>query len=136
MKRTVSFAALSVCIALLVALTGGCEANKGCAAKEGLLLDHASEGKVHIAWSDVYESDGGAVVSGVLKRNDTIGLPIKAHVQVSILSPDGQVIDAGRSEDVLVPRQIATKVQRLSRFRVPLANMPPKGSTVRLVVGS
>lgn len=137
MKRTLSFLALGACIALLSIATVGCEANKSDVANKGnLILDHQSEGKVYIAWSDVYERNEGAVVSGVLKRNDNIGLPIKAHVQVSVLTPDGQVIDAGRSDDVLVPRQIATKVQGFSRFSVPLGKVPPSGSTVRLVVGS
>jgi hypothetical protein len=69
----------------------------------------------------------------VLRRRDTVGLPIKAHVDITIQSPDGKVLNEGRSSDVYVPRRIIGRGQSLQRFRVSFPQIPPQGSLVRLV---
>ncbi|MCK4752024.1 MAG: hypothetical protein KAS75_01160 [Planctomycetes bacterium] len=98
-----------------------------------LTLEQHTTGKVYIAWSDAYEDGDGFVVTGALRRRDTIGLPIKTHVDITIQSPDGTIIDESRSSDVHVPRRIIGRGQSLKRFRVRFSGIPPQGSLVRLV---
>ena len=96
-----------------------------------LNLEQHTTGKVYIAWSDAYGD--GFVVTGVLRRRDTVGLPIKTHVDITIQSPDGTIIDKSRSSDVHVSKRIIGRGQSLQRFKVRFPKMPPQGSLVHLV---
>jgi len=127
---------LSVAIFGLAMMTVGfmgCAANRiDLVGTATLKLEKQREGKVYIAWASVYEKDDGVVISGVLRRHDHIGNPIKTHVDVTVLSPDGRVIDTARSNEVYVPRRITGRGQSLKRFVVHLPNLPPRGSLVRM----
>ncbi|MHC4159692.1 MAG: hypothetical protein ACYSSO_11520 [Planctomycetota bacterium] len=112
----------------------GCATNRVDLVDSGVLtLEKQETGKVYIVWSDAYEDGDGFVVTGVLRRRDTVGLPIKTHVDITIQSPDGTIIDESRSSDVHVPRRIIGRGQSLQRFKVRFPKIPPQGSLVRLV---
>ncbi len=127
---------LSVAILGLVMITinfMGCAANQIDLVDTGALnLEKQREGKVYIAWTSVYKQDGGLVISGVLRRHDHVGNAIKTHVDVTVLSPDGRVIDTARSNEVYVPRRITGRGQSFKRFTVHLPNLPPRGSLIRM----
>ena len=99
-------------------------------------MEGRAEGKVQIAWSDAYEQAGGLRITGVLMRHDHVGMPIKAHVDVTIVSPDGQTLDTACSKTVYVPRRITGRGQSLKRFSIRFPCVPPQGSSVRLVCRS
>jgi len=98
----------------------------------GFLFLHRT-GSVYVAWSDAYEHEDGLVITGVLRRRDSVGSPVKAHVDVTVLSAEGRVVDTARSGDVYVPRRITGRGQSSKRFTVHLPNVPPRGSSVRVV---
>ena len=121
-------------LGVLTVVISGCVTDRVNLADSGMLtLEQHTTGKVYIAWSDAYEDGDGFVVTGALRRRDTIGLPIKTHVDITIQSPDGIIIDESRSSDVHVPRRIIGRGQSLKRFRVRFSGIPPQGSLVRLV---
>ena len=112
----------------------GCSTNRVDLVDSGVLtLEKQATGKVYIAWSDAYEDGDGFVVTGVLRRRDTVGLPIKAHVDITIQSPDGTIIDESRSSYVHVPRHITSRGQSFRRFKVRFPRIPDKGSKVSAV---
>ena len=115
----------------------GCATNRGDLVDSGVLtLEKQATEKVYIAWSDAYEDGDGFVVTGVLKRRDTVGLPIETHVDITIQSPDGTIIETSRSSDVHVPRRIIGRGQSLQRFRVHFPSIPAEGSKVSMVTHS
>ncbi len=115
----------------------GCATGRVDLVDAGVLsLEQHTTGKVYIAWSDAYKDGDGFVVAGVLRRRDTVGLPIKTHVDITIQSPDGKVLDEGRSSDVHVPRRIIGRGQSLQRFRVRFPSIPAEGSKVSIVTHS
>ena len=115
----------------------GCATDRVDLVDSGVLtLEKQAAEKVYIAWSDAYEDGDGFVVTGVLRRRDTVGLPIKAHVDITIQSPDGTIIDESRSSDVHVPRRIIGRGQSLQRFRVRFPSIPAEGSKVSIVTRS
>ena len=121
----------------LTIIIPGCATDRVDLVDTGVLrLEQHSTGKVYIAWSNAYEDGDGFVVTGVLRRRDTIGLPIKAHVDITIQSPDGKVLNEGRSSDIYVPRRIIGRGQTLQRFRVRFPNIPTKGTKVSIVAHS
>ena len=133
-KKKVLSLVIAMVFGTLTIIISGCATDRVDLVDAGVLsLEQHTTGKVYIAWSDAYKDGDGFVVTGVLRRRDTVGLPIKAHVDIAILSPDGTIIDESRSSDVYVPRRIIGRGQSLKRFRVRFSNIPPQGSLVRLV---
>jgi len=135
-KKVLKLVAVMV-LGMLVFVISGCAMDRVDLVDAGVLsLEQHTTGKVYIAWSDAYEDGDGFVVTGVLRRRDTVGLPIKAHVDITIQSPDGTIIDESRSSDVHVPGRIIGRGQSLQRFRVRFPGIPAEGSKVSIVTHS
>ena len=99
MKRKLCIVAIGVGLGILAVVISGCaEEYRTDLVKSGVLsIDHQRTGKVYIAWSDAYKEDSGFVITGVLRRRDRVGGPIKTHVDITILSPDGTILHEARS---------------------------------------
>lgn len=137
MKRSANALACGVCLLALVLLGSGCGANRvSLAGTAEIHLEQARAGKVYVAWSDAYQDEEGFVATGVVRRTDTVGGPIKVNVHITIVSPEGEVIDVAHCDDIRVPRRIATKIQGFERFKIRFPSVPPEGSSVRVVARS
>ena len=98
---------IGMVFAILTIVISGCATNRVDLADSGMLsLEPHAKGKVSIAWSNAYEDGDGFVVTGVLRRHDIVGSSIKSHVDITIQSPDGTIIDKSRSSDVCVPNAL------------------------------
>jgi hypothetical protein len=116
-------------------LIPGCSANSRSLTKSGrLAIEKKPSDKVYIAWCDAYEDESGLLLTGVLRRDDHIGIPVKAHVDVKVTSSDGSLLQEGSSDDVYVPRRVTGKGRSLQRFQVRFPEAPPKGTVLRLSV--
>ncbi len=134
MKTRLSVSLSMLGLSMLAAVISGCAADRIDLVNTGMLtLEKQATGKVYFAWCGAYEQADGFVITGVLRRCDYVGHPIKAHVDVKILSPDGRIIDTARSNYIYVPRRITGKGQSLKRFRVHFPNVPPQGSSIQVV---
>ncbi len=134
MRKKLSTVTVAMSFGLLVSAVSGCAANRIDLVDSGFLtLEKHATGKIYVAWSDAYKHEDGFMITGVLRRRDHVGSPIKAHVDVTVLSPEGRIVDTARSNAVYVPRRITGEGQNFKRFSVHLPNMPPRGSTVRVV---
>ena len=137
MEKKVLSLVIAMVFGILTIVISGCATDRVDLVDSGVLsLEQHTTGKVYIVWSDAYEDGDGFVVTGVLRRRDTVGLPIKVYVDVTILSPDGKVLDEGRSSDIYVPRHIIDRAQSLRRFRVRFPSIPAEGSKVSIVTHS
>ena len=97
-------------------------------------LEQAKNSKVYIAWSSAFEEDDGLVITGILRRSDHVGIPVRVHVDVYVLSPEGTILNEVRSSDVYVSRRVAGRSCMSSeRFEVYLPNIPTEDSLVRVV---
>jgi hypothetical protein len=137
MGKKFLWVAVAIWLGVLTVVVSSCAANRADLVKSGVLtIEERAEGKVHIAWSDAYEQAGGLLISGVLMRRDHVGTPIKAHVDATIMSPDGRTLDTACSKTGYVPRRITGRGQSLKRFNIRLPRVPPQGSSVHLVCHS
>jgi hypothetical protein len=137
MKRAVFDSVLGTVFVMLVIFLSGCADNRINLVDSGVLtLEKQASGKVYIAWCDAYKDEDGITVTGVLRRRDHIGLRIKKHVDVTILSPEGIVLNEARSPDYYIPRDIIGRFERLQRFTVSFPNIPPQGSVVRVIASN
>ena len=136
-KKKLLSLVIATVFSLLAIVISGCATDRVDLVDTGVLsLEQHTTGKVYIAWSDAYEDGDGFVVSGVVRRRDTAGQPIKVHVDITIPSPDEKVLDEGRSSDIYVPRRIVGRGQSLKRFRVRFPSIPAEGSKVSIVTCS
>lgn len=134
MSKRLSISLITLGLGILAAVISGCAADRVDLVETGVLtLEKQAAGKVYISWSSVFEQEDGLVITGFLRRRDRVGSPIKTHVDVTVLSPNGQVVDTARSNDVYVPRRITGRGQSLRRFRIYLRDVPGRGSLVKMV---
>jgi hypothetical protein len=137
MMMSIKYSATIVILGLsmVAVVLPGCSANRvDLVDSDVLSLEQRNMGKVYIAWSGAYEQDDGFVITGVLRRRDRVGAAIRAHVDVTVLSPEGIILDEARSSDVYVARRITGRSYlSFERFKVCFPNIPSTGSTVRLV---
>ena len=136
--RKVQHCSLGPLAMFLTFILVGCAANKENLAKSGhVTLQKQATGKVEIAWCKACQEDNGLVITGVVRRYDTVGAPIQVRVGVAVVSPDGKTLDEACSSIISVPRR---KVGRLNqswkRFAVRLPKLPPRGSSVNVIAKS
>jgi hypothetical protein len=125
-----------ITLLLLVVISLSCTAaNRTDLVKCGVLtIEQKRTGKAYIVWSSAYKEKDGLVITGVLRRRDHVGLPIKTHVDVTIVSPEGTVLDEARSSDVYVSRRIIGRdYLSFERFKIRIPSVPAQGSLVRLI---
>ena len=134
MKRRISEITVAALLIVIASSVPGCGTNRADLVDSGVVtIERQAAGKVYVAWSRAHECEDGLLITGVLRRSDRVGTPIKAHVDVTILSPDGHVIDTACSNEVYVPRGRTGQGRSMQRFRVQLPDIPPRGSSVRMV---
>ena len=136
--RKIRYCTFGLLVVLLTVILAGCAANRENLVKSGrLTLQKQATGKVDIAWCKACEEDNGLIVTGVVRRCDTVGAPIRVRVGVAVISPDGKTLDEACSSVISVPRR---KVGRLNqswkRFAVRLPKLPPRGSSVSVIAKS
>jgi hypothetical protein len=125
-----------ITLLLLVVVSLSCAAaNRTDLVKCGVVtIEQKRTGKAYIAWSSAYKEKDGLVITGVLRRRDHVGRPINTHVDVTIVSPDGIVLDEARSSGICVSRRITGRgYLSFERFKIRIPSVPAQGSLVRLV---
>ncbi len=137
MDKTHAFAGVVTFLAVTAAIISGCAANRVDLVAAGVLtLEPHATGKVTIAWSGAHKDKEGLIVAGVLTRHDHVGLPIRAHVDITVLASDGRTLGEERTPDIYVPAHVTGRGQRFKRFEMRFPQLPPQGSSVRLVCHS
>ena len=118
----------------LAVISGSCFAsNRSDLVDRGavsLVRQHSK--KVHVAWRKVQQVGADIVVSGTLMRRVITSYPIWRHVEVTVLAPDGTVLQEARTSNIQVPRRIPGRGFNTKRFAVRFPGIPPRGSLVRI----
>jgi hypothetical protein len=104
--------------------------------KELVSIEKVPNERIEILWTDVYQDGEKVTVSGALKQHGHSSSPVKAHVDASIIGPDGILFEESSSPVLLVPRNIGGGGIDWERFKITLVNRPPEGSQVKLTVHS
>ena len=128
-------------ISLLAAMWGmQLSAGSGCAvsgenlSKKGVVkVERVPSERVAIPWADVYRSDEGLIVRGVVRRRDYSSQPLLIHVDATVLSGDGEVLTEATGRDLWVPRRRVGRGFNHVDFEIRLPATAPEGSTVKLV---
>jgi hypothetical protein len=119
-----------LCVSVLAAWCSGC-AGTGNATK--ISMETRASGPAYVAWSDARPDKDGFLVSGVVRRSDLAGPPVKVTVAVEVVSASGVILDRAQADAVSVPHRMVNHVQGFERFSVRLPHVPPEGSSLRIV---
>jgi len=137
MRRKVLISVVCVSLIVMAGFISGCAGNRiDLVDSKVLTIEKHSSGKVYIPWCDAYKDNDGFIINGVLRRNDSVGLAIKTHVHVIVLSPERTVLDEAKSSDIYVPRRAVGKYKSPKRFKVYFDEIHPRGSLVRVTTCS
>lgn len=120
-----------VCSTVVV---GGCQTQRLSLSKESLyFMDKVPSEAVEILWADVYEREGLVTVEGVFRKRGYSSGPLKTHIDVQVLSLDGQLLHGARTKDMDVPRRRVGKGVDWKRFTIILPEQPPANAKIRLI---
>ncbi len=137
MKKRLSATIVALWFSVLPVVISGCGGNLvSLQDKNFVQVETMPSERVKILWTDVYQDGEDILVYGVVQRLSHTSYPIKTHVDITILSPDGTVLQEARTPDIYVPRRIPGKGINWERFQVRLPDIPPQGSRVNMVVHS
>jgi hypothetical protein len=111
----------------------GCATGRTDLSCEGLVsVETVPSEKVDVLSACVWQTEDEVLVYGTLRRRVYSTRPLAVHVHAIVQGPDGAVLEETCTPDVYVPQRRQGRHIRWSRFRAPLAAVPPQGSTVIL----
>jgi hypothetical protein len=135
MQKRLSAVVVTLGFSVLPVVISGCATNRTDPVDKGIVsVETVPSRKVNILRTDVYKDSEGFVVYGVVQRLSDTSYPIKTHVDITILSRDGTVLQEARTSDIYVPRRIPGKGISWERFQIRFPHIPPQGSKVNMIV--
>jgi hypothetical protein len=127
--------AVGMTLGMAAMLVTGCATNRIDLVEQGIVsVETVPSKRVRILWTDIYQDGDDTVVYGVVQRRSHTSYPIRTHVDITMLSSDGKVLQEARTGDIYVARRIPNKGINWTRFRVRFPGIPVEGSKVKMVV--
>ena len=121
-----------LCLAI-VAVAGCTSSRVNLVDTEGVTVERmASKGHVKIGKVYAYQEEGDLVVSGRVKPESINLRPAEGHVDIAVISQNGQVIETKSAVQTPMIGSRRTKQNRGSYFEARFSIVPPEGSTVRI----
>lgn len=118
--------AKAVIVAVLALAMVGCAPHRDLIAAGALRLEQPPQNDRHLRSISAYERDGTLSVSGTWSVP-----PRSGHVDVTLLSPEGDVLAETRTKLVL---PLHHRQRHPSRFYTELDTVPPDRSVLRVVI--
>ena len=124
-----------IAIGVLTTIISGCVTNRVSLVDQDIVsVEKQGNETIEILWTDVYQDGEDTVVYGVIRRRSHTSYPIKTHVDVAIVSPDGTMRQEARTPDFYVARRVPGKGIDWTRFNVRFPGMLTQGSKVNMIV--
>ncbi len=112
-------------LAVAALFLAGCSCQKQSAGERNPLpVKMISSDKVRVVWMESYQEGDKTVVRGAIQRQHQGSAPMKAHVDVQVLSSGGELLQEVITPEVYVPRRLAGKGIDLRPFEVELQTVP------------
>lgn len=129
LRQVGTFAAYAVVLGLSV-LNVGCRAANSVDLVESqhVIPETVSSKLVRLVKPSVWTEDGNTVVYGIVLRQTQMNAPLSGHVDVWVLSPDGQ--ESARLLAKPTTIRVPQKGPRQSSYTAYYTGIPPAGSIV------
>ena len=121
-----------ICIGLAVCFCG-CAGSLVDLTKTGqVTVETVSGEKTKILWAKVYQDGDDTLIKVALRRRLPTAYPLKTHVDIVVIGPDGEKFLETRTENIYVPRNVPGKGPNVKFFRKRIPQTLPQNSTVRI----
>ena len=130
--NTAKISGLVLGIAVMIALSGCAGQQYSKANRTESVIEMSSSKNIKLLWADSHQADDTLIIHGALRRMHSGSAPMTAHVDVQILTDDGQVLQEARTPDMAVPRNQPGKSGKIERFEVVLNNVSAEDVTIVL----
>ena len=128
--NVLEIAGLLLLVLVLSVISGcGCQQYPASTSSSPVIETRSSE-TVKVIWADSHQVDDKFVIHGTFRRQFQGGVPMKAHIDVQILSESGDVIREIRTAEMYLPPYQVGKGIRFERFEVQLEDISPDSVTV------
>ncbi len=121
-----------ICIGLAVCLCGCASSLVDLTKKGQVAVETVSGEKTRILWAKVYQDGDDTLIKVALRRRLPTAYPLKTHVDIVVIGPDGEKTLETRTENIYVPRNVPGKGPNVKFFRKYIPGTLPPNSTVRI----
>ncbi|MCJ7778861.1 MAG: hypothetical protein MUP16_11180 [Sedimentisphaerales bacterium] len=122
-------------LALVIFTIYGCATTRiNLSKSDTVKLEKTASEKVFIPWADAYKDGNDLLVTGVVERRYLSTGLLKAHIDVTILSVEGTILQEGHTKAIYVPGRRVGKGINWERFRIRFPGIPPEGAKIKMVV--
>ncbi len=131
MKKHVAKMMCLVVSAVVVVVVSGCSCPQYAGSEKTVSsLETASSKNVEILWADSHQLEDKTVIHGTLKRKTRGSAAMKAHVDVQVLTAEGEVVQEIHSPNISIPRNLPGKGIKFERFEIELDDAAVENSTI------
>ena len=121
-----------VCIGLAVCLCGCADSLVDLTKTGQVTVETVSGEKTKILWAGVYQDGDDTLIKVALRRRLPTAYPLKTHVDIVVIAPDGEKSLETRTENIYVPRNVPGKGPSVKFFRKVIPGTLPQNSTVTI----
>ncbi len=132
MLRQVRNVSVLVAFSAGVLLMSGCIQGQDLVGARQLSLEKVEAKGVRVMWAEVRQEGGTAVVTGSLLPRNPAVRRYAGQVVVELVDAAGKVVGTGRSEPVYLIKRGPRKTPGVTRFKVLVNGVAPKGGKVRV----
>ena len=127
---------VSVCM-VIVSTLSGCAINGTNISQNGTVtIERIDSETLFMPWADAYEEGNNLMIRGVIEQRYQSSNSLKAHVDVTIIDSNGQLLKETKTANVYVPRNLPGKGIKWVRFNLTVPMMVSKGTTIKLHPGA
>ena len=124
-------------ITAVITVISGCTTQRTNISKNGrVTINRIPSEKVFIPWADAYQDGNDLLLTGVVERRRLSTGLLKAHIDVTIFSAEGMILQEGHTKAIYVPGRRIGKGINWERFRIRFSGIPPEGAKIKMVVKS
>ena len=121
-----------VCIGLAVCLCGCADSLVDLGETGHVTVQAVSGEKTKILWAGVYQDGDDTLIKAALRRRLPTAYPLKTHVDIAVIAPNGEKYLETRTENIYVARNIPGEGPTVKFFRKHIPGKLPENSTVRI----
>ncbi len=121
-----------ICIGLAVCFCGCADSLVDLTKTGQVTVETVSGEKTKILWAKVYQDGDDTLIKVALRRRLPTAYPLKTHVDIVVIAPNGEMSLETRTENIYVPRNVPGKGPNVKFFRKVIPGTLPQNSTVRI----
>ena len=131
-RRTIRVSIGVACVGLAVCICSCADSLVDLTKTGQVAVETVSGEKTKILWARVYQDGDDTLIKAALRRRLPTAYPLRTHVDIVVIGPDGEKSLETRTENIYVPRNVPGKGPNVKFFQKRIPRTLPENSTVRI----